>query len=139
MPRNGRFKPGQSGNPKTQFKAGNPHRWQPGQSGNPAGVARSRLEFQKQFYEALLAKGSPEEAASLLWEAACDREPWAIQLYLQRVAPETKQINVNHGFQDEELDLERLSDEDLTALEQIAERAKDPTGSNQDGAGTSHL
>ena len=95
MSANGRFKPGQSGNPKTRFKPGNPHRWQPGQSGNPEGIARRRLEFEKAFYESLLGQGAAEEAASLLWDAARDREPWAIQALLQRLAPETKQINVN--------------------------------------------
>jgi hypothetical protein len=124
MSPNGKFKPGQSGNPRTRFKPGNPHRWQPGQSGNPDGIARRRLEFERAFYEALLGQGAAEEAASLLWDAARDREPWAIQVLLQRLAPETKQINVTHGLKDEEFDYEQLSDEELATLAQIAERAK---------------
>jgi len=134
MSANGRFKPGQSGNPKTRFKPGNPHRWQPGQSGNPEGIARRRLEFEKAFYESLLGQGPAEEAASLLWDAARDREPWAIQALLQRLAPETKQINVTHGLQDEELDYEKLSDEELATLAQIAERAKVQPGFSESGA-----
>jgi hypothetical protein len=46
MAKNSKFKPGQSGNPRSQFKPGNPHRWQPGQSGNPAGITRSRWQFE---------------------------------------------------------------------------------------------
>ena len=49
MSANGKFKPGQSGNPRTRFQPGNRHRWQPGQSGNPDGIARRRLEFEKMF------------------------------------------------------------------------------------------
>ena len=134
MSANGRFKPGQSGNPKTRFKPGNPHRWQPGQSGNPEGIARRRLEFEKAFYESLLGQGAAEEAASLLWDAARDREPWAIQALLQRLAPETKQINVTHGLQDEEFDYEQLSDEELATLERIAERAKVQPAFSESGA-----
>jgi len=49
MSANGRFKPGQSGNPKTRFKPGNPHTWQPGQFG----------KFERVFYESLLGQGAP--------------------------------------------------------------------------------
>jgi len=139
MSKNGKFKPGESGNPKTQFKAGNPHRWPPGQSGNPAGIARSRLEFEQNFYTALLGEGSAEEAARLLWDAARDREPWAVQALLQRLAPEAKQINITHGLEDEGIDYEQLSEEDLAALVQIAERAKATTGPVESGASTPQL
>ena len=86
MSNNGRFKPGQSGNPATRFKPGNRHRWQPGQSGNPAGIARSRVQFEESFSEALLRHGSADEAAKLLWEAVRKREPWAIQALLKSLA-----------------------------------------------------
>ena len=79
MANNGKFQPGQSGNPATQFKPGNRHRWQPGQSGNPAGIARSRLEFKESFNEALLGHRSADEVTNLLSEAVREREPWAIQ------------------------------------------------------------
>jgi hypothetical protein len=137
MSANGKFNPGRSGNPRTRFQPGNRHRWQPGQSGNPDGIARRRLEFEKMFYEALLGQGAAEEAASLLWDAARDREPWAIQALLQRLAPETKQINLTHGLQDEELDYGQLTDEELATLERIAERAKVQTGFSESGASAS--
>ena len=98
MASNGKYRPGQSGSPATQFKPGNKHRCQPGQSGNPAGIARGRLQFEERFYEALLGHGSAEETAGLLWDAARKREPWAIQAILQRLAPEAKQINITHGL-----------------------------------------
>jgi len=89
MPKDTKFKPGQSGNPKTTFKPGNPLRWQPGQSGNPSGIARGRLQFEERLYSALLEQGAAEEVAALLWECARAREPWALQALLQRLAPQT--------------------------------------------------
>src|SRR5262245_49464308 len=97
MAKDSRFKPGKSGNPKTKFKPGNPHRWQPGQSGNPAGISRSRLQFEERFYQCLLEQGAADEAAALLWQCARNREPWAVQALLQRLAPETKQIHLTKG------------------------------------------
>ena len=80
MKKDTKFKPGQSGNPQTRFKPGNPQRWQPGQSGNPAGIAQNRLQFEESFYAALLERGSAEEVASLLWDSARKREPWRFRL-----------------------------------------------------------
>src|SRR5579884_2065342 len=79
MAKDTKFKPGQSGNPATRFQPGNRHRWQAGQSGNPAGISRSRLQFEEEFYAALLDRGSAEEVACLLWDSVRKREPWAIQ------------------------------------------------------------
>ena len=134
MAHDSRFKPGQSGNPPSTFKAGNGYRWQPGQSGNPAGIARSRLRFEECFYAALIEQGAAEEAASLLWECARKREPWAVQALLQRLAPETKQIRLTHGENDEPtIDYTRLTDEELDHLERLLERAKIPAGTSEDG------
>jgi hypothetical protein len=130
------FKPGRSGNPQTQFQPGNPHRWQSGQSGNPAGIARSRLQFEESFYASLIEQGSAGEAASLLWESARKHEPWAVQALLQRLAPETKQIKLTHGTDDEsEIDYTRLSNEDLEQLEALLERSTVPIGTSEDGEG----
>ena len=134
MTKDTRFKPGQSGNPQTKFKAGNRFRWQPGQSGNPVGVARSRLKFEEGFYASLITQGAAEEAASLLWECARQREPWAVQALLQRLAPETKQIKLTHGVDDEtNIDYTRLSNEELDQLERILEHARVPTATSQGG------
>jgi hypothetical protein len=134
MTNDSRFKSGQSGNPQSTFKAGNRYRWQPGQSGNPAGIARSRLRFEECFYASLIEQGAAEEAASLLWECARKREPWAVQALLQRLAPETKQIKLTHGVDDEPtIDYTRLTDEELDHLERLLERAKIPDGSTESG------
>jgi hypothetical protein len=138
MPNQTKFKPGQSGNPSTRFKAGNPHRWQPGQSGNPGGISRSRLQFEESFYAVLLARGNAEDVASLLWQSAQEREPWAIQALLQRLAPETKQIDLKHGFEDANaIDYARLSAEDLDTLQRLMERATVPIGAGESGEGSS--
>ena len=140
MKKDGKFKRGQSGNPKTKFKAGNPHRWQPGQSGNPAGIARSRRTFEETFYHALIEQGSADEAASLLWEGARKREPWAIQALLQRLAPETKQFKLTHGVEDESpLDFTRLTDDELAEYERLVERATVPPQGSEDGESPSEL
>jgi hypothetical protein len=136
MKKDTRFRPGQSGNSETTFKTGNRYRWQPGQSGNPAGIARSRLQFEECFYASLIAQGAADEAASLLWECARNREPWAVQALLQRLAPETKQIKLTHGVDDEPtIDYRRLSDEEFDQLEKLQERATVPPGSRESGEG----
>ena len=127
----GRFKPGKSGNPATAFKPGNRHRWQPGQSGNPAGIPKSRLQFEERFNAALLGMGTPEEAAALLWDPARKQEPWAVVLLLQRLAPETKQIKLTHGVQDEQaIDFEKLNDDQIAQLRAILEHAKVEPGTS---------
>src|SRR3974390_1556932 len=114
MAKNTKFKPGQSGNPPTQFKPGNPHRWQPGRSGNPVGISRCRLQFEESFYAALLQLGSAEEAANLLWTAARNGEPWAVQFILQRLAPETHKFKLTHEVEnDTAIDLSRLTTDQL--------------------------
>jgi hypothetical protein len=129
MAKSNQFKPGQSGNPRTMFKAGNAYRWQPGHSGNPAGVTRSRLDFERRFYEALMEQGGAEEAASILWESARQHEPWAVQTLLQRLAPETKQLKLTHGGDDEPtINYTRLSREELDQIERLLERARISSG-----------
>jgi hypothetical protein len=136
MTKNTKFKPGQSGNPRTKFGPGNPHRWPPGQSGNPAGIARSRLQFEQRFYHALLGQGTAEEAASLLWESVRKREPWAMQTLLQRLAPESKQIKVMHGVQDgAATDYSKLTDEELDQVYKFAEKCTVPVGTGEGGEG----
>jgi len=136
MANDSKFKLGQSGNPKSTFKAGNRYRWQPGQSGNPAGIARSRLRFEECFYASLIEQGPAEEAASLLWGCARKREPWAVQALLQRLAPETKQIKLTQGVNDDPtIDYTRLSAEELEHLEKLLDRARIPDGSSENGEG----
>jgi hypothetical protein len=135
MSKRTKFQPGKSGNPKTQFKPGNAHRWQPGQSGNPAGIARSRLQFEEAFYAALLQLGSAEEAANLLWTAARQREPWAVQAILQRLAPETHKFKFTHEVENEDaFDLSRLTIDQLRDLQSLIGQAATEVGG---GAGES--
>jgi hypothetical protein len=128
------FKPGQSGNPKTTFTSGNPYRWIAGQSGNPSGKSRSRLKFEEAFYTALLEQGAPEEAASLLWECARAKEPWALQALLQRLAPNIQQIKLTHGVEDAPtIDFSRLNDSELEQLERLLQRAATSSAAIESG------
>jgi hypothetical protein len=125
MAKNTKYHPGQSGNPTTQFQPGNRHRWQSGQSGNPNGVARNRLRFEEAFYAALIGQGAPEEVATLLWECARAREPWAVQVLLQRIAPEMKQIRLMHeGDDGTSFDFQRFNDAELEQFEQLLEKSR---------------
>jgi hypothetical protein len=118
-----KFRPGQSGNPATQFKAGNPHRWGPGISGNAAGKSKYRARFEEGFNDALITEGSPEEAARLLWEAARAKEPWAIQNICQRFAPQTQSLKLTHEVNNDSVDYSRLTNEQLEQLDSLLEQA----------------
>jgi len=129
MKRDARFKPGVSGNEAAK--------WQPGQSGNPAGKSKRRSQFEEAFNEALIAEGSPEEAASLLWQAARVREPWAIQELCRRFAPPTQSVRLFHEVDDGRIDYTKLSNEELQQLDAILERAGLQPLSSADGEGPS--
>ena len=117
MKRNGtKFKPGVSGNPAAK--------WRPGQSGNPSGKSKLRLEFEDSFNDALITQGSPEEAARLLWEAAREREPWAIQELCRRFAPEQHSLRLVHEVDDDEIDYTKFTDQQIQELEALLARAK---------------
>ena len=110
-----RFKPGRSGNEAAK--------WRPGQSGNPAGKSKRRALFEDVFNEALITKGSPEEAAQLLWEAARGKEPWAIQELCRRFAPLTQSFQLLHEVHDDKYDYSKLTDEQLRQLDAILDTA----------------
>lgn len=114
MKRSTRFKPGISGNEAAK--------WKPRQSGNPAGKSKLHLQFDQSFNEALLAHGSPEEAADLLWEAARERQAWAIQEVCRRFAPEAPSRRLVHEVDRNEIDYSNYTDEQLQQLETILGR-----------------
>ncbi len=128
------FKPGVSGCPAKILRPGHRFRWAPGQSGNPAGVPATRRAFEQAFYAALLGEGSPAEAARLLWECARAKEPWAVQLLLQRLAPQenTVRLEVARG-DDDGFDPSRLTDEQLGELTRLLEIASGETRTLEGG------
>jgi len=134
--KNTNFKPGQSGNPATQFKQGNPHRWVPGVSGNVAGKSKYRTQFEEAFNEALITQGSPEEAAQLLWQAAREKEAWAIQNVCQRFAPQTQSLKLTHEVQKDEIDYSQLTNEQLEQLDALLEQASTQSGTSEGGEGS---
>ena len=99
-------------------------RSKPGQSGNPSGKSKLRLEFEDSFNDALITQGSPEGAAQLLWEAAREREPWAIQELCRRFAPEQHSIRLVHEVDDDEIDYTKFTDQQIQELEVLLGRAK---------------
>ncbi len=125
--RNTRFKPGICGNEAAK--------WRPGQSGNPAGKSRRRVQFEEAFNEALLAQGGPEEAARLLWEAARNKEPWAIQELTRRFAPQTQSLHLIHEVDDDKFDYSSLTDDQLRQLDAILGQAGAQPLSPEDGNG----
>jgi hypothetical protein len=73
-------------------------------SASPGGKSRGRRAFEEAFYDALTAEGSAEEAAKLLWECARSKEPWAVQLLLQRLAPQDSKVKLEVSREDEAFD-----------------------------------
>ena len=122
----GRWVKGVNGCPpeKRRLVPGHPWRFQPGQSGNPAGIPQRRRAFEQAFYDALMGQGSPDEAAKLLWECSRKREPWAVQLLLQRLAPQESKFKLEVSRGQDEIDFSRLTDAELEAVERILERAR---------------
>jgi hypothetical protein len=104
------------------------HQWRfpPGVSGNPHGIPKARHEFEQAFYAALIGQGNPEEAARLLCECARAKEAWAVQLLLQRLAPQDSKVRLevskadgdDEGFNPGNLDPEQL--DQLIRLMEIA-------------------
>ena len=121
----------------TQFKPGNRFRFQPGQSGNPVGVSKLQQAFGNLLADCLAGKGTPDELAELVWKAARDREPWAIQLLFSRLAPEIKALRLVHSTEDKDgqFDFTRLSDAELGQMEGLLERAALGPGDDQGGEG----
>jgi hypothetical protein len=127
MKRDTRFRPGLSGNEAAK--------WRRGYSGNPAGKSKLRTRFEEAFNEALITEGSPQEAAKLLWEAARNKEPWALQEVCRRFAPETQSLRMIHEVEDEPIDYRKLTDEQIQQLESILEQATNQPVSLEDGEG----
>jgi hypothetical protein len=138
MPKHrGRFLPGESGNPETMFKAGNPNRFPSGVSGNPAGKPRSRVQFEEALVRAIVNHGSPEECAELLWKAARDGEPWAIQNLLVRFWPTSQTLKIETPNANQ-YDFSRLSTEQIRELERLLKTAAQPR-QLEGGTGTPEL
>ncbi len=136
----GQWLPGVSGCPpeKRVFVPGHRLGFQPGQSGNPSGVSKARRLFEEEFYHALLNRGTPERAAQLLWEAAEAKEPWAVQMLLDRLAPKDSKLRVEVSKADEEsrFDPRKLSPEQLDELIRLMEIAGNEPTAIEGGTGT---
>ena len=79
-----------------------------------------RSQFEQEFYYALMGLGSAEEAARLLWECARAKEPWAIQLLLQRIAPQDSRMTLEVAHEEtNRTDLSKLNEEQLLQLKHL--------------------
>ena len=123
--RDTRFPSGVSGNETAK--------WRPGQSGNPAGRSKRRAEFEETFNEALITQGSPVEAAQLLWQAARNKEPWAIQELCRRFAPQTQSHPTIPETPYEHLDFTKLSNEQLRVIDDLFKLAGHQPAPPDDG------
>lgn len=128
-----RFQPGIGGGQET--------RWAAGQSGNPAGKPKARIEFERALADALITEGSAEEVAKILWGAARNGAPWAVQLLLQRLAPQDQSLRLVHerGIDHDGIDYSQLTDEQIEQLRAILERTAGNTLCVGDGSGTPEL
>jgi hypothetical protein len=80
------------------------------------------LQFEKAFYEALIGEGTAQEAAKLLWDCARNKEPWAIQTLLQRLAPQESKLRLEVSrAEDDGPDYSKLTDAQIEQLETILE------------------
>jgi Family of unknown function (DUF5681) len=125
-----KFEPGKSGNPRRQFT--------PGISGNPAGKSKIRRRFEEALADALGGENPAERAkelAELVWTAARKGEAWAVQLLMQRLAPEPIKVKMEVSRGADEFDFSRLSDEQIEQLERIFEQIAGPAGFIEAGEG----
>jgi hypothetical protein len=122
--RNGKgFEPGKSGNPSTQ--------WRAGQSGNPAGKSKMRRQFEEALADALAGENPTERAkelAELVWSAGRKGEAWAITLLLARLAPEPIKVKMEVSRGADEIDFGRFTDDQIEQLERILEQVAPSAG-----------
>jgi hypothetical protein len=134
-----KFKAGEHGSPKTELKPGNPHRWQRGQSGNPAGRSKAKVQFDRMLADALMSpdpEARAQELSDLIWKAARDGEPWAVQLLFQRLAPQPLNVRMEVEKHGDEIDFSKFTDEELEQFGRILERIEGQTGLLESGEST---
>ena len=108
-------------------------RWTKGQSGNPKGRPKHDLAFT----EALRAKGTPDELATLAWDAARQGAPWAIQMIFNRLEPPSAQLNIRkEAPHDTSIDYTRFTADELQQLAALLERAHHRVAAREGGNGT---
>ena len=107
-------------------------RWRKGQSGNPKG----RPQHDHTFTEALRAKGTPDELATLAWKAARQGEPWAIQMIFNRLEPLSAQVNISQEKSNATTnDYSGLTPDELRQLDTLLERAQNRAAGSAGGEG----
>ena len=108
-------------------------RWSKGQSGNPKG----RPKHDYAFTDALRAKGTPDELATLAWNAARQGAPWAVQMIFNRLEPPSSQINlISEKYNVPSIDYTRFTPDELQQLEALLERARNRTVAHPGGEST---
>jgi hypothetical protein len=83
----------------------------------------------------LIAEGSAQEAARLLWQAARSKEAWAIQELCRRFSPQTQSLHLIHEVDNDKFDYTKLSDDQLRQLDAILEPAGTQPLAVEDGEG----
>ncbi len=106
---------------------------QPGEVLNPKGNNQhtSRIAFETRIQDILDqekegadGKTRREFLAEKLVTLAENGEPWAMQLVMKRLWPERMELELPVPSYEPDLDLSRLSQEELDLLEELAERVR---------------
>ncbi len=74
------------------WQIGKSTQWTPGKSGNPGGKTRKQAQFEAALADALIGDdpvARAQELSDVVWKAARQSEPWAVQLLFHRLAPQT--------------------------------------------------
>ena len=118
MKKNGKFKPGVSGNETAK--------WRPGQSGNPAGKSKRRTQFEEAFNEALISRRQSRRSGQAALGGRARQRALGDPGTVPAVRARNPIPTMVHEVEDDGFDYSRLTDEQIKQLEAILEQAGVP-------------
>jgi hypothetical protein len=92
------------------------------------------------FANALLTddpEAASRELSAIVWEAARKHEAWAVTLLYSRILPTDFNVRISRGEDEpDQLDYDKLTDEEIRILEALLERATGATAQIESGQST---